>query len=174
MRANVSLASVFDQAHECRKLLAQRIDPLEHDRQEKAKAALSRSFQEMAEDYVRFRSREIAAHTAYSWRTGLQRHVYPKIGRVPVNNIGTIEANSVLLPMCRETPVMAEKMRFLGKKILEHAVANNCRLPQPNPFEFKGNLEHNAGWVSRRDHVTKHCPALPWQQIGVFMEDLRL
>jgi integrase len=173
----VTLAEARDQAHECRRLLAQDIDPITHHRAERTKAiALSRTFMDVAEEYCERRRGRVTNSTIDNlWRSGLRRYVYPQIGHLPVNDIGAAEAAAVLLPIWGEgkVPVLAEELRRVSRRILAHAVANGYREEKRNPFD-KEFIQDNAALPAIETfHKPRHYSALPWEQIGTFMQDLR-
>jgi integrase len=168
----VSLTEARDRAHDYRKLLVRGIDPIEQHRQEKSKVALSRTFREAAEDYIENRQGKVTPKSIKVWRLGMAKYFYPKIGEIPVNTISVADANAVCVPMAKAVPSWSKSLRGVAVRIINHAVANGFRLPQPNPFAWKGNLEFNAAYPFGSELEYNH-PALPWQQIGELMEKVR-
>jgi Phage integrase central domain/Arm DNA-binding domain len=99
---DVTLAEARDKAADCRRLLAQGVDPLERRQSDRAehKPAAAHTFAAVAEQYV-------AAHEAswrndkhrYQWRQSLASYAYPAIGDMDVSAIEMEHVLEVLRPI---------------------------------------------------------------------------
>jgi integrase len=170
---DVSLKEAREQAHECRKLVAAGIDPIQHRDAERAKtAALSRTFREVAEAYFEHRRGTWTEKFGISIAKSFEKHVYPEIGQLRVGAVDTDAVMKVLKPRWRKIPVLANELCRFMRKTLEYAVANGWMERGFNPATWKAHLEFSLTDISRFHYVTHH-PQLHWQEIGAFMQDLR-
>nr|WP_069262691.1 site-specific integrase [Paraburkholderia nodosa] len=174
----VTLTEARAKATECRKLLIDGIDPLTHRRavlRERELAAMSaRTFEECAKAYI-------AIHEAgwrndkhrKQWTSTLTKYAYPKIGALDVREIGTPHVMRVLEPIWLKKNETASRLRGRIEAILDWAAVHGHRSGD-NPARWKGHLDKllpAPGKVQRE--TSKHHAALPYQEIGAFMRDLR-
>ena len=105
------------------------------------------------------------------WRTTLETHAYPILGKLPVSEIVTDDVVSVLRPIWSRIPETASRLRGRIEAVLDYARASGWRTGE-NPARWKGNL---ADLLPRTDKIARvqHQPALPWQRVPAFMEALR-
>jgi integrase len=172
----VTLAEARERAREYQRLIARNIDPKMRQQETAVEAVLqSRTFKDAAEAYIDARAgtamgakrRTAAKTTLYSWRCMYNKHVYPEIGGILVNNIDTCHVTSVLKPIADRIPVACEEIRRLGEEILNYAVAEGWRKQgKHNPFRWKEHLQYNPNIPNlARDHTPQHRSYLPYQQI---------
>jgi integrase len=172
---DVTLADARDAAQAARKLLRDRVDPIEHrDAARAAKAATVKAFtfKEVAEKYV-------AAHQAswrnakhrWQWGASLEKHAYPKIGESPIDRITTGDVMEVLEPIWQTMPETASRVRGRIESVLDYAKAREWRGGE-NPARWRG---HVANMLPKRNKArsVQHHPALPWARIGSFLVALR-
>ncbi len=171
---DVALAEARDRARECRRLLAQGIDPIEHRRVEVAEKAAKEgmTFEQVAAFYL-------AAHEAswrnekhrWQWRNTLDRHVLPEIGKKPVGEVAVGDVMKIIEPLWQRMPETASRVRGRIEAVLDYASARGWR-DKDNPARWKGHL---ANLLPARSKVrpVQHHPALPWREIGAFMVELR-
>lgn len=172
---DVPLAEARDAAQRCRKLVRDKVDPIDQRRSlhaEIAARAGAYTFRDVAARYI-------AAHEK-SWRNPKHRlqwgatlatYVYPVFGSRPVAAIETGDVTRVLEPIWHEKPETAARVRGRIEAILDYAKTRGWRSGE-NPARWKGHLEHA---LPARAKVAKleHHPALPWAEIGAFVADLR-
>jgi len=77
---------------------------------------------------------------------------------------------SVLTPIWDEVPTAASNLRGRIESVLDWATAHGYR-EGPNPARWKGHLKHLL--ANPRTKEKKHHPALPIEQMGEFMRELR-
>jgi integrase len=77
----------------------------------------------------------------------------------------------VLEPIWHRMPETASRLRGRIESVLDYAAAHGWRSGE-NPARWRGHLAKLLPPPSRIAKV-KHHPALPWQQIGSFMAELR-
>jgi integrase len=172
---DVSLADARHHAQEKRALLRADVDPLEKRREEKATAAAKAAtltFKEVAERYH-------AAHQAgwrnekhrLQWTTQMEKHVYPVFGNLPVDRVSTGDVLKALEPIWHEISMTAVVQRGRIEAVLDYAKAREWRSGE-NPARWRGHL---SKLLPPRSRITKvqHHAALPWAEVGGFMEEVR-
>jgi integrase len=168
----VSLEQARERAREARVLLDEGKDPI--DERDAARVAVAAAagkrvtFDQAAEAYLQnFEgSWKNRVHRS-QWRNTLADYVSPVIGNLDVAMIDTDVVLRVLEPIWSRTPETASRVRGRIETVLDFAGRNGS-----NPARWKGHLEHR---LARRNktRTMKKLPALPYEQIGSFMADLR-
>ncbi|NPD68932.1 integrase arm-type DNA-binding domain-containing protein [Lichenicola cladoniae] len=171
----VTLAEAREAGLEARKLVFKGIDPIDHRKAAKvAKLEVQAvfTFQQVAERYI-------AAHEAgwrnekhrYQWGATLKNLCYPVLGDKPVDQIDTGLVMRILDGLWQEKPETATRVRGRIESILDYAKARGWRAGE-NPARWKGHLEN---LLPKRSKVAKvkHHAALPWLEMGSFMEKVR-
>jgi len=172
----VSLAEARDRAAECRKLREQGKDPIEARDAQRASAAAERAkamtFDECAERYI-------SAHRAgwrnpkhgAQWKSTLANYASPVFGKLPVQAIDVGLVIKALEPNWATKPETASRVRGRIEAVLDWAKARGFRDGE-NPARWKGRLENLLPRPSKVRTVQHHA-ALPFQEIGDFMNKLR-
>ena len=176
----VSLADVRDKASPLRRLVRNGIDPLE---QRGAEAAVAKAAAQAAKARaITFRAVTrfyLDAHEA-GWRNGKHRqqwqntldaYAFPHMGDLPVADVGTAHVLAALEPIWREKPETASRVRGRIEAVLDYAKTREWRAGE-NPARWKGHLDNLLPARSKVARVEHHA-ALPWQEIGSFVEGLR-
>jgi integrase len=173
----LSLAQARDVAREARRLVRDSIDPIEARRSKRAAAqaadaTVARTFRQCAEAYV-------ASHQA-GWRSAkhrrlwlsqLETHVYPAFGHLPVTVINTALVTQALEPLWRVKPQTAGVLRGRIEGVLDWAVARGYRIGD-NPARWRGHLQNLLPAPAKVRRVEHHA-AMPYVELGAFMEELR-
>ena len=172
----VSLAEARTKAAEARKLRVAGIDPIEARKAaidkvnlESAKAI---SFKIAAEKYIESHKPgwRNAQHAA-QWDSTLKTYVYPVLGDLPVQGIDVALVMKVLEPIWTKKTETASRVRGRIEAILDWATARGYRLGD-NPARWRGHLQNLLPARSKVQRI-RHHPALPYEEIGVFMATLR-
>jgi integrase len=174
--AIVSLAEARAAAGECRRLRLQGTDPIDRRNAMRAAACLdaakAMTFDECRDAYV-------AAHKA-SWRNAkhqaqwvstLDTYAGPVLGKLPVQSIDVALVMKVLEPIWSTKPETASRLRGRIERILDWARARGFRSGE-NPAHWRGHLDHLLPARSKVRNIRHHA-ALPFDDIAVFMTDLR-
>lgn len=174
--ATLSLAEAREKARECRKLVLDGIDPIEHRREQRAKHGIAqasrRPFRELAEAYISAQEPSWAGpKQGKLWRNTLNAYAYPHIGDLPASAIGTDEVLKVLEPIWYEMPETGKRVRGRMEAILDYAAVRGLRTGE-NPARWKGVLDKLLPPWSRVRPV-EHHPALPYPDLPAFMAKLR-
>jgi len=172
----VSLAQARSKAKDCRHALHDGNDPLELRRSATVAAALNRArmmtFDQCAAAYI-------AAHRgtwsnpkhASQWENTLATYASPIIGALPVAEVDTPLVVKVLNPIWQTKTETATRLRGRIENILDWAAVSKYRTGE-NPARWRGHLENVLANPNKIAPVVHH-PALPWQEIGSFMVELR-
>jgi integrase len=173
---DVTLATARTKAGEARRQLADGVDPIrardDTRAQERLQKAGTLSFSKCAEKYI-------AAHRAgwrnpkhaAQWMATLDTYAYPTIGNLAVRDVDTELVLRILEPIWSKKPETASRLRGRIERILDWARARGYRAGE-NPARWRGHLDNllPAG-MNRR--VRKHHPALAYDEIPAFMQELR-
>lgn len=172
----VSLAEARDAAQHCRKLLRDRIDPIEQRKREllKARTATAKvmTFMECADAYINAHEAgwRNAKH-ASQWRNTLRQYAYPIFGDLPVSAVDTGLVLKVLEPIWRTKTETASRVRGRIESVLDWATVRNLREGE-NPARWRGHLDKALPKPAKVRKVAHHA-ALPYDAMGDFMTVLR-
>jgi integrase len=172
----ISLKRARELAAEARRLRAEKIDPLQHRRQQRSaklvEQARAITFKQCAETYI-------AAHEAgwrnpkhrQQWRNTLETYVYPIIGDLPVQDVDTPLVLKVLEPIWQDKTDTASRIRGRIEIVLDWAKFREYRSGE-NPARWRGHLQLA---LARPEKIAphQHHAALPYAAIGELMADLR-
>jgi|SRR5262245_3955230 hypothetical protein len=110
-----TLAEARDEAFEFRRMLARGVDPLDTKRgvkieQQRAEAR-SKTFEQVACEYVgAHEGGWRGGHSRKQWVGSLERHVFPKMGAIPVADVSVTDVLAVLDPI-RTIPETAARIK---------------------------------------------------------------
>ncbi|MBB1525588.1 integrase arm-type DNA-binding domain-containing protein [Pectobacterium carotovorum subsp. carotovorum] len=172
----VSLAEARDKARERRKQIRDGINPLEEKHaarvQQEKLAYKKRTFAECAEDVIDIKSKELKnkKHIA-QWRSTLETYAYPFIGQKAVSEITKTDILAILEPIWLTKNETASRVRSRIENVLDYAKAKEY-FDGDNPAAWKGMLKPLLPMPSKVQ-TKKHHAALPYNEIGIFMEQLR-
>ncbi len=182
----VGLADARDKALQCRKLLADGIDPIEHRKQTQAGQQLQKTqtalaAQKTAMTFDMCAEKYIETHRAgwgndkheQQWTNTLAAYASPVIGSKPV---GEIDPAAVLEVFTRdkfwETKTeTAQRVRQRIEKVLDWAAVQKYRSGD-NPARWGGCMEHLLVEPSSVK-VVSQMPSLPNARLPEFMAELR-
>jgi integrase len=170
----LSLAEARERAHVLRKLLLDKIDPIEHRNEQRATAnvaaAKHMTFDAAAEAYI-------AAHEQ-SWRSrrhrnewvnSLRAYASPVFGRLPVSAIDTGLVVRALEGIWISKPVVASRLRQRIEAILDWARVRGYRLGD-NPARLANHLDHLR---PKQTRPVEHYRAMAYSDVPAFMQTLR-
>ena len=176
----ITLAEARERAATARRLAKSGVDPIQQREaaqktataEAQAERAYARTFRDVAALYV-------AAHEAgwrnakhrAQWESTLDAYAHPHFGNVPVAEVGKGHVTAALQPIWAAKPETASRVRGRIEAVLDYAKAHGWREGE-NPAQWKGNLAHVLPRRSKLAPV-QHHPALPWPEMGAFMEGLR-
>ena len=149
----VTLSQARGLAFENRKLARRGVDPLAEKR--KAKVPTFREASEKTFESLQPRWRN--ATTARNWKQSLEKHVYPVIGDMPIDQIGREQILQILVPIWSKTPEVSRRVKQRIHATLKWAMAH-------------GHTDLNAvdlvaGALPVMPKVREHFRALDYRQI---------
>jgi integrase len=179
-RTAVPLSAARERARELHAVVRAGRDPLDERDAEKAKAdadaakakAGAMTFAQVADMYI-------AAHEASwrnpkhrkQWRATLDQYAMPQIGNLPVDSVDTGTVIKIIEPLWREKTQTASRLRGRIEAVLDYAKARGWREGE-NPVRWRGHLDQLLPNPRKVQRVEHHA-ALPWREIGAFMQRLR-
>ena len=170
--AEVTLAQARIRAAEARKLVKAGTDPLaQKEADERLIQAQVTTFKMLAQQYIdSHRPGWKNAKHAQQWGNTLEQYAYPVIGDKPVAEVSTADVLTILRPIWQSKAETASRVRNRIELVIDAGRAQGLS-GLPNPAAWRGHLDK---LLPKRSKTSKgHHPALPWQQMGVFMADLR-
>lgn len=173
---DVSLAEARELATEARKQLLKGIDPLtdKRARQREARAARSDmlSFAECAERYIDSQAPGWSnPKHIEQWRNTLKNVAGPIFGHLPVDQVDTALVMRCIEPLWTAKTETASRLRGRIESVLDWATVRGYR-GGDNPARWRGHLDKLLPRPSLVARV-KHHPALPYTEVGAFMQQLR-
>jgi len=173
---DVSLAEARKRAAEYRLVKSGIIDPIEARRnrrkETKLEAARALTFKDCAVAYIQAHrpSWRNAKHAA-QWTSTLEVYTFPVSGSLSVQDVDTALVMKVLEPMLASKPSTAARLRGRIECVLDWAKAKGSRTGE-NLARWRGHIENMLPRLSKVRRV-QHHKALPYGEIGKFMESLR-
>jgi len=140
----VSLAEARNKAHDLRKHAKEGRDPIaERDRGK----VIYPTFGEAVDEAHKELSKGWADKTAAAFKSSLDLHAVPKIGKHRVDQVGTEQIITVLAPIWTTKPEVAKKVRVRVLQVLQFAKAKGWRrdpdgreIPLPSPKDISSGL----------------------------------
>ena len=173
---DVSLAEARTAAHNCRLLLREGRDPIDHRAAKREEGRLeragSRTFSDCADAYLSaHRSGWKNSKHSAQWEATLRAYAYPVFGNLSVQAIDTNLVLKVLEPIWTSKTETASRVRGRVEAILDWATVRKYRSGD-NPARWKGHLDKLLPRRSRVRSVT-HFAALPYPETSSFIRRLR-
>lgn len=173
---DVTLKEAREKAGECRKLLLNDIDPIDHRnaarhaRREARKARIT--FRQSAETYIASQSAAWRNEKHRSqWTNTLVTYAFPKIGNTAVADIETRHVLAVVEPIWTTKRETASRVRQRIEAILDWAKAYGHRTGD-NPARLRGHMDKLLPKHHKIAPVEHHA-ALPFKELPAFLAALR-
>lgn len=172
----ISLKRAREKALEAHNNIDKGIDPVEKKRSEreaiKKEQANRLTFMDAALRCHALKSPEFRNYKhSRDWISTLERHAFPTLGNMPIQDIDTPHILKMLEPIWQTKTETATRVRQRTEAVLTWATVSKYRKGD-NPARWDGNLKELLPNPSKITKV-KHFTALPWQQVGQFIVDLR-
>ena len=166
----ISLQEAREIAHENRKRARQGHDPLSERRQRQADAkaaAAVPTFEEAARQTHEAKRPEWknASHAA-GWLASLEKHAFPILGPMRVDEIAPADVLRVLSPIWNEIPETARRVRSRVRATLARCASQGLVRSNAAGEALDGGL------TRRRPGSKKHFRSLPWQEIPKALETI--
>lgn len=172
----MTLVDAREAATLARRTLAAGHDPLEMRKAEKKQQEVTAfggiTFSECATAYIEVHKTawRNEKHIA-QWSSTLKTYVEPVFGAMPVQAVNLELVLKVLEPIWHTKSETAARLRGRIEAILDWAAVREFRSTD-NPARWKGHLDKLLPPRSKVQKVQHHT-ALPYQEIGTFMTELR-
>jgi integrase len=176
----VKLAEARAKARGLHAVVREGRDPLAERDAEKAKAeadeakakAAAMTFRDVAGMYINAHqaSWRSAKHRR-QWNATLDQYALPLIGSLPVSDIDVGAVMRVIEPLWRDRTETASRLRGRIESVLSFAKARSWREGE-NPARWRGHLDQLLP-PRRKVQRVEHHRALPWRELGGFMQRLR-
>ena len=166
--SKVSLKAARAKAAEVRRDVSVGKDPKAERRKDKLTAQRSGpTLNAMFADTFEARRRQLKDDgKAGRWKTALNLHVLPVIGKMHVEEITQNDIKRTLAPIWHEKRVTARKAINRLGIVLRHAAAAGYDVDLQAVLKAKALL-------GAQDPSTKHIPAMPWQEVPCFYQSLK-
>lgn len=173
---DVLLAGAKEAAREARKQIKNGIDPIEDGRAKRsalaAAVASAMTFSEAAKAYIAVKEHEWKNDKhGDQWRNTLATYADPVIGNVFVRDIEQSHVMRVLEPIWMSKTETAKRLRGRIEKVLDWARVRGYRSGE-NPARWRGHLD-TLLQAPGKVQTVEHHPALPIDDLGAFMVELR-
>jgi integrase len=171
-----TLAEARHRAQRQRQLLADGLDPLAIKRETQLQRRLTDAsvitFDAAAAAYIKSHAPgwKNAKH-ADQWRNTLATYAAPVFGSLPVSAVNTAQVLRVLEPIWATKTETASRLRGRIEKVLDWAKVQGYRTGD-NPAAWRGHLDKLLS-APKKTAKVEHHPAMPWRDIGAFMQALR-
>jgi integrase len=172
----VSLAEARELAREFRAAVQEGRDPIA-EREEARQRLIEQqrreiTFEDAARSCHRAKQAEFRSNKhAKDWISALERHAFPAIGSRPVGRIDLADVLLVLEPIWQTKTETATRVRQRIEAVLAWSAVSGYRSGD-NPARWSENLDQVLPKPSKLKKV-RHHRALPWQEVGRFVLDLR-
>jgi integrase len=163
----VSLREAREAAERWRKLAAAGHDPIkERERLRRETAAERPTLAAVADQAFEARKAQLKRDgKAGRWFSPIERHVMPKLGPIPIEDLDQNDIRVALAPIWHEKGETARKAIARLQVILKHAVAMGLDVDLQATDKARVLL-------GRSRQKTEHIPALPWAEVPAFYATL--
>ncbi len=170
-----SLQKARELAQGLRDARAGGVDPAaakqEQRRLQRLEQARAKTFKTCAEEFIALsRPSWRNAKHAQQWENTLETYAYEVIGHLPIGDVDAASVVRLLTPIWTTKTETATRLRGRIEAIIDWAKVHGLR-EGDNPARLKGHLEHMLPKL--RDSRHEHHPALPYERIPKFINDLQ-
>lgn len=173
---DLPLKDAREAAREARALIRQGIDPVTQRREAaaalRAANAKRMTFRDAAmQCHAKSEQEFRSAKHKRDWISSLEMHAFPKLGDMEVSEIQIPDVMRVLEPIWKQKTETATRVRQRMEAVLAWATVAGYR-EGDNAARWSENLDQLLPNPSKIRKV-QHHPALPYPQVGQFMQALR-
>lgn len=166
-KSTVSLAEARQEADKWRSVVRQNKNPIkERDKLRREAARSDTTFSAIAHAAFEAKKAELKGDgTAGRWMSPLEHHVFPRLGKIPVQELDQHDVKSALAPIWHKKAETARKAMNRIGLVLTHAAALDLDVDLQTTVKAKALL-------GKQRHTVKHIPAMPWQEVPNFYSSL--
>jgi integrase len=173
---DVTLAVAKEKARQAKLKVNDGEDPINERRDKRRALKVSRAqdvtFKTCAENYITSHTPEWTNKKhAGQWSTTLEKYAYPVIGDLWVRDVTISHILQILNPIWLTKTTTAVNVRGRIESVLSAAKTLGYRSGE-NPAAWKDNLDNQLASPNKIKKV-RHHPAIPVDEVGQFMKDLR-
>ncbi|RJL04869.1 tyrosine-type recombinase/integrase [Paracoccus siganidrum] len=163
----VSLAEARKHADAARAKVRAGLDPIKERQRERREASRNlHLLKDVALDAFESRKAELKGDgKAGRWFSPLERHILPKLGKVPIADIDQVDIRDCLAPIWHAKAATAEKALGRLSICLKHAAALGLQVDLQAPEKARALL-------GRSRHRVENIPAMPWKDVPAFYASL--
>ena len=158
----VSLKEAREKAFANRKLAREGGDPLADKRRSESMPTFAEAAGKV---WNQLRPGWRSPNHARLWQRSLERHVFPRIGEMPIPEVTSADVIGILAPIWHDKAATAIKVRQRIRAVLEWAVAMDLR--PDNPCDRIGPV------LGAQGKVVRHMRALPHGEVAGAIEAVR-
>jgi integrase len=170
-----TLAEARERARTARQRVKDGIDPIQAKREKQAVKLAAEAkritFEEAAGLYIDAHKAAWSKRHVAQWRSSLEQHAFPILGKLTVDAIELPHIRRVLEPMWNVTTETASRVRLRIERILAWATVGGFRTGD-NPARWTGHLAEMLPSRAKLQAV-KHLAAMPFGDLPDFMSKLR-
>lgn len=165
--AIVSLKTVREDAAKWRAVAVAGLDPIvERERLAREAAHNLHLFNDVTCDCFEALKKSLKKEgKAGRWRSPLDLHVLPKLGKTPVSQIGQIDIRDALKGIWLSKPDVARKALNRISVVFKHAAALGLDVDLQAPTKARALL-------GAQGYKPEHIPAVPWPEVADFYASL--
>ncbi len=171
----IGLAEARERARACRQQVHDGMDPLDARKERRVAAQIEAAshvtLRVAAQEYMDRNASSWAPSTACQAERMIRTYLYPSLGDLPVHAINVGHVHAVLKPIHETKPPTSKTVRMYLEGILAWATAREYRKGD-NPATWSGPISTLLPNV-KKIHSPTHLAALPFNEIGKFVADLR-
>jgi len=173
---DITLAEARDAARECRRLVRQGLDPIEHQRQQRAGLAAATAnvmtFDTAAAKYITaHRAGWRNPKHAQQWENTLATYCSPVFGSMSVADIQTAHIMRALEPHWAGKTETMKRLRGRIEAVLAWATVQGYRTGD-NPAQWRNHLDMLLA-APNKVATKSHFASLPYAELRAFMQALR-
>ena len=109
---------------------------------------------------------KLGSKTEAQWRSTFAAHVFPAIGRKPIDEVNAADVLLFLAPLAADKPETARKVRARLGLVFKWAMSQGHRIDNPADQRITAALPRNGGRAV-------HHQALPHEQVGAAIRKVR-
>jgi integrase len=170
----VDLHEARERARQCRELVHEGVDPIEHRQSERTVAAAKKAitFRDAALAYIDAQKDGWTAAYAKQWRDHFEAYAFPKIGDLPMQAVNdTTVVLRVIEPLWQTRTETAWRIRGRLEMVINWAKFHRYCTGE-NAARWKGHLKFHLPRPGKIRAI-RHHPALPYREIPEFLPKLR-
>lgn len=164
--AMVTLKDARDAAQQWRAMTQDNLDPIKERERQRRASGRSRTLADIADEAFEARKAELRGDgVAGRWFSPLERHILPRLGKVPVSEIDQTDIRDTLSTIWHKKAETATKALSRLQICLKHAAALGIDVDLQATSKARALL-------GKQRHVVTNIPAMPWKEVPAFYKTI--